>query len=161
MHNAPWSDGVPGVTQRPIQPGQTFIHEFDVTQHGSYWYHSHFRSQIEDGMYGPILIHPRPGDPKPFHLIPGGEDDGVARAMEEAERSVKQLIISDLSHFTSEERIEGTEAALVETSCYDSIVFNGKGSVNCLDPDVVEAHLGPVQRADLALVPGSKMTDKA
>jgi FtsP/CotA-like multicopper oxidase with cupredoxin domain len=30
--NSPWSDGVPGVTQRLIEDGETFVYKFDVDQ---------------------------------------------------------------------------------------------------------------------------------
>lgn len=38
-------DGVPGVTQCPIAPGDTLTYKFQVTQYGSTWYHSHFTLQ--------------------------------------------------------------------------------------------------------------------
>ncbi|EJT69552.1 laccase-1 [Gaeumannomyces tritici R3-111a-1] len=53
----PWSDGVPGLTQRYIQPGKSFTHKWKADQYGSYWYHAHSRGQIDDGLYGPILIN--------------------------------------------------------------------------------------------------------
>src|SRR5215212_5621475 len=34
-------DGVPYLTQMPIEPGQTFLYRFPVVQNGTYWYHSH------------------------------------------------------------------------------------------------------------------------
>ncbi|KAJ6002421.1 hypothetical protein N7451_004968 [Penicillium sp. IBT 35674x] len=52
----PWSDGVPGVSQRQILPGKQFVSQFTVQQHGAYWYHSHTSGQIMDGLYGPIYI---------------------------------------------------------------------------------------------------------
>jgi len=36
----PWSDGVPGISQRPIQPGQSFLYRWTATDYGSYWYHA-------------------------------------------------------------------------------------------------------------------------
>lgn len=33
----PWSDGVPGVSQRQIFPGKQFVSKFTVQQHGAYW----------------------------------------------------------------------------------------------------------------------------
>lgn len=160
MHRTPWSDGVPGVTQRPIKPGQFFKHEFRATQHGSYWYHSHFRGQIEDGLYGPIVIHPRAGQPKPFHLI--SNSSRTFRAMEDAERHVVPLVISDFMHITSSQKWDMTLDAGFEDICYDSILFNGKGRVTCLDKDVVKAHLNVAQKTYLSLgPPGSEMTDKA
>ncbi|KAL2827315.1 multicopper oxidase-domain-containing protein [Aspergillus pseudoustus] len=50
-------DGVPGVTQCPIAPGETMTYQFRATQYGTSWYHSHFSAQMVDGMYGPIVIH--------------------------------------------------------------------------------------------------------
>lgn len=159
MFGTPWSDGVPGVTQRAIQPGHTFVHRFKATQHGSYWYHSHYRGQIEDGLYGPIVIHPRPTDPKPFHFI--SNDSRAIRAMEKAEREVLPLVIADFTHLTSDEKWDMTVAAGLEVSCYDSILFNGKGSVQCLTEDQMASSLSDNQRRLLGMVPGGAMTDKA
>ncbi|KAH8651275.1 laccase from botrytis Aclada At 1.67 A resolution [Xylariales sp. PMI_506] len=50
-------DGVPGVTQCPIAPGDTMTYKFQATQYGTSWYHSHFSVQMGDGLYGPIVIH--------------------------------------------------------------------------------------------------------
>ncbi|KAL4959704.1 oxidoreductase tpcJ [Aspergillus stella-maris] len=50
-------DGVPGITQCPIPPGQTFTYRFRATQYGTSWYHSHFSLQLADGLYGPLVIH--------------------------------------------------------------------------------------------------------
>ncbi|SHG84683.1 Multicopper oxidase with three cupredoxin domains (includes cell division protein FtsP and spore coat protein CotA) [Marivita hallyeonensis] len=51
-------DGVPYLTQAPIQPGETFTYEFDLPDAGTYWYHSHAQSmeQVERGLYGPLII---------------------------------------------------------------------------------------------------------
>lgn len=51
-------DGVPHVTQPPIEPGQTFTYEFDVPDAGTYWYHPHLRSfeQVDRGLAGPLII---------------------------------------------------------------------------------------------------------
>ncbi|KAL4734675.1 Cupredoxin [Aspergillus similis] len=50
-------DGVPGVTQCPISPGQTYTYRFRATQYGTSWYHSHFSLQLADGLFGPLVIH--------------------------------------------------------------------------------------------------------
>jgi FtsP/CotA-like multicopper oxidase with cupredoxin domain len=159
MQGTVWSDGVPGVTQRPIEPEQTFVHRFQATQYGSYWYHSHFRGQIEDGLYGPVLIHPREADPKPFHLISSSK--AAINAMIEAEKNVKPLAISDFNHFSSSQKLDMSYAAGLEDSCYDSILFNGKGSVQCLAADEVTQSLSATQQYLLSLSPNSTMTDKS
>lgn len=54
-------DGVPGVTQQPIQPGEAFTYEFVATPAGTRMYHSHQDSnaQMELGLYGALIIEPR------------------------------------------------------------------------------------------------------
>jgi manganese oxidase len=61
-------DGVGGLSQAPIQPGETFKYEFTVWQHGTFMYHSHHdeMTQMALGMLGLFVIHPRePGGPPP------------------------------------------------------------------------------------------------
>ena len=56
-------DGVPGVTQCPILPNETFIYKFNTNnQSGTFWYHSHNSIQYGDGLKG-ILIIKDPDDP--------------------------------------------------------------------------------------------------
>ncbi|RSL78709.1 hypothetical protein CEP51_007958 [Fusarium floridanum] len=50
-------DGVNGVTQCPIAPGDSFTYEFRALQYGTSWYHSHYSLQYADGLAGPITIH--------------------------------------------------------------------------------------------------------
>ena len=52
-------DGVPGLTQDPIAPGETFIYEFTLDQHGTFFYHSHMAMQEMMGMIGLFIMHPR------------------------------------------------------------------------------------------------------
>ncbi len=59
-------DGVPGISFDGIQPGETFTYEFDVSQNGTYWYHSHSGFQEQTGVYGSIVIDPREPDPVAF-----------------------------------------------------------------------------------------------
>jgi manganese oxidase len=54
-------DGVAGLTQPPIAPGETFRYEFTLRQHGSCMYHSHYDEMVQQamGMMGMFVIHPR------------------------------------------------------------------------------------------------------
>jgi manganese oxidase len=54
-------DGVGGLNQRAIKPGETFSYEFTVRQHGMGMYHSHHdeMTQMAMGMVGLFVIHPR------------------------------------------------------------------------------------------------------
>ncbi len=49
-------DGVPVLTQRPVAPGGTFDYEFAVPDAGTYWAHPHFGSQLDRGLYAPLII---------------------------------------------------------------------------------------------------------
>ncbi|KAI9350567.1 multicopper oxidase-domain-containing protein [Zopfochytrium polystomum] len=51
------SDGVPGVTQCAIAPGDTFKYTWRATQYGTTWYHSHFSLQYGNGAFGAIVIN--------------------------------------------------------------------------------------------------------
>lgn len=54
-------DGVSGLSQRPILPGETCKYEFTLRQSGTHMYHSHFdeMTQIALGMMGFFIIHPK------------------------------------------------------------------------------------------------------
>ncbi len=54
-------DGVGGVTQPQIQPGETFVYEFTLRQNGTHMYHPHAdeMTQMAYGMMGLFIIHPR------------------------------------------------------------------------------------------------------
>lgn len=54
-------DGVSGLSQAPIKPGETFKYEFTLKQHGTYMYHSHFSEvkQVGMGLMGFFIIHPK------------------------------------------------------------------------------------------------------
>lgn len=51
------ADGVPGVTQCPIAPGDSMTYSFRATQYGSSWYHSHFSLQYAEGLFGPLILN--------------------------------------------------------------------------------------------------------
>ena len=58
------SDGVPGITQEPVQPGETFRYEIHFRDPGLYWYHPHHREDVlkDLGLYGNMLVEPRQPD---------------------------------------------------------------------------------------------------
>jgi FtsP/CotA-like multicopper oxidase with cupredoxin domain len=65
-------DGVPEVTQKPVMPGETFVYQFEARLAGSYIYHSHVSYQLDQGLYGPLIIepsHPREVYDREFTLL--------------------------------------------------------------------------------------------
>lgn len=70
-------DGVPGVTQEAVRPGQEFVYRFRADQAGTYWYHTHAVSDIgvRMGLYGVLVVHPAPATgidvTVPVHTLAG------------------------------------------------------------------------------------------
>jgi len=58
-------DGVSGLTQKPIKPGQTFVYEFVARRPGSFMYHPHAdeMTQMAMGMMGLWITHPKEKHP--------------------------------------------------------------------------------------------------
>jgi manganese oxidase len=52
-------DGVPGLTQNPIKPGDKYVYEFDLHQAGTFFYHAHVAMQESFGTVGFFIIHPK------------------------------------------------------------------------------------------------------
>jgi manganese oxidase len=54
-------DGVPGISQDPIAPGDSFTYEFFAAPHGTRLYHSHFNAMTQEGkgLYGMFIIEER------------------------------------------------------------------------------------------------------
>ena len=51
-------DGVPGLTQPAVEPGETFTYRFPLNDTGLFWYHAHTQAwkQVTKGLYGPLLV---------------------------------------------------------------------------------------------------------
>jgi len=54
-------DGVPGLTQPAIKPGESFLYEFTPPDAGTFWYHPHANSlqQIGRGLAGALIVEER------------------------------------------------------------------------------------------------------
>jgi CopA family copper-resistance protein len=63
-------DGVPNLTQMPIEPNTTHLYKFPIIQHGTHWYHSHSGLQEQIGMYGSFVMNKRTGFRKGIDDLP-------------------------------------------------------------------------------------------
>lgn len=54
-------DGVPFLTQPPIERGEEFVYEFQPPDAGTFWYHAHQNSPMQQGMglHGPLIVEER------------------------------------------------------------------------------------------------------
>ncbi|KAI1328021.1 multicopper oxidase [Xylariaceae sp. FL0255] len=101
-------DGVNGITQCPIAPGDSFTYRFTAMQYGHTWYHSHYSLQYPDGVAAPLFIY------------------GPTSADWDVE--LGPFLMTDWVHNTAyiafESEMEGTPPQS------DSIVVNGHGHFN-------------------------------
>jgi FtsP/CotA-like multicopper oxidase with cupredoxin domain len=63
-------DGVPGLTQDAVLPGQEFVYRFVAEQVGTYWYHTHEVSDqgVRMGLYGTLVVSARAAPPPGLDL---------------------------------------------------------------------------------------------
>jgi FtsP/CotA-like multicopper oxidase with cupredoxin domain len=54
-------DGPAGLSQAPVEPGESFVYDFIATPGGTRWYHTHtdVSSQILLGLYGAFIVEPK------------------------------------------------------------------------------------------------------
>ena len=52
-------DGVPGISQEPVMPGETHIYTVSFPDSGMFWYHPHVREDLQQdlGLYGNIIVY--------------------------------------------------------------------------------------------------------
>jgi suppressor of ftsI len=57
-------DGVPGLTQPPVAPGETFRYRLHFPDAGIFWYHPHHREDIQQGLglFGNIIVEAAEGE---------------------------------------------------------------------------------------------------
>jgi len=136
----PWSDGVPGLTQCPILPGQTFRYKFIANPAGTHWYHAHAAFQREDGLAGPLIVR-----------VP--DEDNVHRDLYDADLDEHVLIFQDWVHkigidmFIPHHWDDGTNKA-------DSFIVNGKGRFKNFGLNEVPGIYTPVH--SLSVKPGKR-----
>ncbi|KAL8707775.1 MAG: hypothetical protein Q9220_007227 [cf. Caloplaca sp. 1 TL-2023] len=95
-------DGVNGITQCPIAPGDSFTYNWTAYQYGSSWYHSHFSVQYADGALGPLTLH----GPTPASF----------------DEAVDPILMTDWGHNSAFEGIwDGLK--------YPTVLLNGKGNI--------------------------------
>ena len=62
-------DGPADITQKPIEPGETFTYEFTTQQNGTFFYHTHKEPDRQQalGMYGALIIDPETQSDQPAY----------------------------------------------------------------------------------------------
>lgn len=109
----PWYDGVPGVSQCPIAPDGSFTYTFQADQFGTTWYHSHFSSQYNDGLVGPIVVH-------------GPDQRGVTY-----DYDLGPIIVEDYTHDNYYNILKNAFMQPPLFPTVDTNLINGKGVYDC------------------------------
>ncbi|KAI1608527.1 Cupredoxin [Exophiala viscosa] len=113
QQGTPWEDGVPGITQCPLAPGQSFTYSFKADLYGTSWYHAHYSAQYAAGLFGAMVIH------------------GPTNADYDAD--LGPVLLTDYYHddyFDIVAEVMGTD--LTKVAPYsDNNLINGKGSFDC------------------------------
>jgi FtsP/CotA-like multicopper oxidase with cupredoxin domain len=111
------NDGVPNLTQQPVQPGESFEYTIEVPDAGVFWYHPHVRTDVQKelGLYGAIVVDPPKNDTDVYpeesvlHLddirLAGGD---VPEMYEEA------VTFADSGRWGNTPFVNGTESANIE-----------------------------------------------
>ncbi|KAI0011025.1 hypothetical protein F4779DRAFT_626858 [Xylariaceae sp. FL0662B] len=116
-----WMDGVAGVSQCGIPPGQNFTYEFRVAdQRGTYWWHAHLSVQYSDGAYGPIVIHDRD------EMVPETNDEKIV-FVEDLYHTYGSVLLASYLNTTS--KWVPFESGVEPLP--DSILMNGQNTYNC------------------------------
>lgn len=128
-------DGIPGVTQNAVQPGQSFTYEFKADVPGTYWYHSHQDSvnQVDRGMYGTFIVEPKDGAKvdRDYTLVldewmssgmnmSGGNMSGMSNM------DHSQMNMGDQKSTTKPSENNNKSMNMDDMSMYDLFTINGK-----------------------------------
>lgn len=122
QRSTPHMDGVPHVTQYPIEPGQAFRYRFEVDHTGTNWWHSHTEHQRAFGLAGPLIVR------QPVRLNPHAH-------LYDFDKSEHVIMIQDWVHNFVE-------------SVAENILINGRGRNMKKDSKVkptLYAHFGIIR----------------
>jgi FtsP/CotA-like multicopper oxidase with cupredoxin domain len=156
------ADGVAGVTQDAIKPGQTYVYRFIPPDAGTYWFHAHQLAYDETagGLFGKLIVDP----PKPtihvdvddtvmLHLWNGPDDqelftiDDALLTLNETARPgqwVRLRVIETSNTDSSIPHLITLLGAPFEVIALDGHDLNGPQWLN-----TVPVPLGTAQRVDL------------
>ncbi|KAH6573303.1 hypothetical protein BASA50_007892 [Batrachochytrium salamandrivorans] len=115
--STPYYDGAAGVTQCPIADQDSFRYDISVPdQHGTYWWHAHYKAQYVKGLRGPLIIK----DPENEPYTADYDEEYI-------------VMLTDWYHAkTSAEILDPFMVSLTGNEPIpDSGLINGKGRYNC------------------------------
>jgi FtsP/CotA-like multicopper oxidase with cupredoxin domain len=128
------SDGVPGVTQCPIRPGESMTYKYKVVQYGTSWYHSHISLQYSEGLFGPLIFN------------------GPATA--DYDEDLGALFLQDWSHVPTFSAWHNKEKYGI-TQSLSNLLVNGTNTFDCTAVVDVDC-IGGGKKSQTVFQPGKK-----
>lgn len=127
-------DGIPGVTQNAVQPGETFTYEFTATVPGTYMYHTHQEAvnQMDKGLYGSFIVEPKEKTYDRDYTLMLDEwmsNQEEAESMSEDMEGMDHSSMSgmkDTGSTGNQEQNDASESMEHDMSTYDIFTMNGK-----------------------------------
>ncbi|KAL2828159.1 laccase-1 [Aspergillus cavernicola] len=155
MRETPWADGVPGLSQTPIEPDSAYVYTFKAYPAGTFWYHSHYKGLMQDGQVGAIYIRRKPDAPRPYSAIT--EDETELEQLKIAEDNPNLILATDWTYLTAEEYHNVEIESGFNIFCVDNLLINGKGSVYCPGHQYLEEMGGD---GIINVLEGTQLTEK-
>lgn len=131
-------DGVNGLTQKSILPGETYRYEFTVGAPGTFMYHPHFDEMTQQGMgmMGMLIVHPKDSNDAPVD-----QDFAIMLSewrIEPGTRRPNTNEMTDFNIFTMNSRIyPATNPLVIRTGERVRIRF---GNLSAMDHHPIHLH---------------------
>lgn len=144
---APWSDGVPWITQLPIPAGENYVYKFTVHDAGTYYYHSHSRFQAFSAL-GALVVH-NPSDNKEL-----GYDEERVVVLSEYYHDNEDLLLDMKERMNPMAIVNAGDAILVNGKALEPLVLAN----SCNNPNVTDSRCrkGKCQMAHIEVEKGKK-----
>ena len=131
-------DGVPGLTQDAVAPGQSFVYRFRADRAGTYWYHTHEVSNegVRMGLYGSLVVTGSAPSPAgvdltlPLHTFNGSTVVGASDVVESRSVVPGTTVRLRLINTDNTPRVVGVVGSPVRVAAVDGTDLN--------EPDPVE-----------------------
>lgn len=120
-------DGIPGVTQNAVQPGETFTYEFKADDPGTYWYHSHQDgvNQLDKGLYGTFVVEGKEQKPDRDYTLVLDEWMSQPAGEQKDNSSMEGMDHSQMGHGSNTDQ-QKPEQDHDMSMMYDLYTLNGK-----------------------------------
>ena len=153
-------DGVPGISQPPVPPGEFYVYEFPLVQSGTYWYHSHYELQEQRGLAGALIIEAKDEegayDRDYVLLLSDWLHSDPAAIIPQLRRSAGGMKTGEAKPAdpgTKTTSMPADAAPDLSDVAYDAFLLNGRGAA---DPFVAVAKAG--ERIRFRLINGAAST---